>query len=907
MKRCVLLFLILLAGKFSGFASHIVGGEFELLHIRDFRYRLNMLLYFDDLNGASGARDPQVTVNIFRKSDNVFMRSVTLFPNSDERIPYSNTDCDDGQLVTSRIFYTSTLTLPEADYSDPEGYYVSWERCCRNYNTANPAVVNIESAVPATGGISAGQTFYLEFPPVTRNGEPFVNSTPRLFPPLRDYGCVDKFYFVDFGGVDDDGDSLVYSMVTPYSTFDTQNAFPVSPSPGPYPEIVWRSGFGENNIMGGNPDLSISPVGLLTVVPRSTGLYVFAVRCQEFRDGVQIGEMRRDFQMLVVENCLNNSPEVRAREKGVTGFYEEGQNIDFQYADDQKCVEILVTDVPISGDSVENVDIRAIPINFNADLEEITISPIQNMPLTSQLDTARFEVCFPDCPYVRNQPYEIGIIALDDACPQPALDTVIVTLNVEPPPNTPAYFANTKFGATQNAIFRQVTESAGGEISFDLHGFDNDNDSLTLEFIPIGFDPDRVGMRFSDPVQAAGEIHTTFSWNYDCNADDVSFDAGREITIGGNLGREYIIQVLVDDVDECLFEDPAVMTITLWIEFPDQTRPSIFESNNPNDDYLLFNYRLREIVRHNIRAVDQDQDEILLSARGVNFDFGERGLVFPIRRGVGNLSEDFVWQLACNLNLAEQDSFRVEFLVEDLDACELTNTDTLTVDFMLSPPPSTEPLITVSSLNNLEIINEDSIGFILGNELRLNIIGAENEGDSLELILLNGSDLPGVEFEEVKGVRRVSSALSWTPDCSVFTDSDYSEEFEFTFVLLDKNCYLPQYDTATVIVHVEDIPQTREFAITNIITPKTSPNMNDYFGYYPVTEPDEEDRLIYLPIDNCAGQFEEVIIHNRWGKTVFFSTDRDFKWYGEDVSAGVYFYTIMYSNTKFQGSLTVMY
>ena len=907
MKRYVFLLLVLLAGKFSAFASHIVGGEFELLHVQDFRYRLNMILYFDELNGEPGAKDSQVTVYIYRKSDNAQMRVITLSLMEDELVPYSNVACtDDDELVTSKIIYSANITLPGVDFSDPEGYYVSWERCCRNYS-----ITNIFSDDPANAsGTSAGQTFYLEFPPVTRDGEPFVNSTPRLFPPLRDFGCRGRFYFADFGGVDDDGDSLAYTMVTPYSTVDTRRALPLFPSPGPYPEVIWRDndGYGLSNIMDGNPDLAITRDGLLTVTPGQAGLFVFAVKCEEFRDGEKIGEMRRDFQVKVIDCPGNDPPEVIARESNSTVFYQEGNVINFQVTDTAKCIDVLVTDVPVNPpDSLESVSVRFIPMNFDADLEDIEVDFSQNIVLEDAQDTARFEICFPDCPYVRNRPYQIGIIALDDACPQPALDTVVVTLNVESPPNNRAYFADTKFGTPKNTLFAQVVDSSGGNIEIDINAFDNDNDELELEFIPLGFDLERVGMSFSNPIYSPGQAQTTFSWNFDCLEDKIGFDNGRQVVVNGNLAREYTIEVVADDVDQCLFEDPQVLTMTLRVEFPGQTKPTVFEANNPGADSLRFDYTLNETIRHLIRATDQDQDQVILGARGINFDFEEYGVVFPEVQGRGNLSQEFIWQLACSISLAEQDTFQVEFYTEDIDVCKLTNRDTLVIDFLVSPPPSTPPEISVSSLNNLRLTNEDSISFIIGNELRLNIEGVEFEGDSLELFLLEGGDLPGVEFEAVKGVRQVSSGLSWIPDCSVFTGGEYSESFEFTFVLWDKNCYLPQYDTARVTVHVEDVPQRREFAITNIITPKSSPDLNDYFGYYTISNPTEEDRLIYLPIDNCAGQFEEVVIHNRWGRTVFSSRDRDFRWYGENVAAGVYFYTIFYSNTKFQGSLTVMY
>lgn len=112
--RRFLLLVFLMACKVSLFASHIVGGEFELLHIEGYSYRLNMILYFDRLNGAPGAEDPQVEVHFYRKSDNQFIRSLILAQISNVFVEYSNPSCDPDNdiLSTSKIIYTSTIALP---------------------------------------------------------------------------------------------------------------------------------------------------------------------------------------------------------------------------------------------------------------------------------------------------------------------------------------------------------------------------------------------------------------------------------------------------------------------------------------------------------------------------------------------------------------------------------------------------------------------------------------------------------------------------------------------------------------------------------------------------------------------------------------------------------------------------
>ena len=58
-------------------ASHIVGGEFELLHLTGNSYQLNMILYFDLVNGQPGALDEAANISIYRKSDNALITTVT--------------------------------------------------------------------------------------------------------------------------------------------------------------------------------------------------------------------------------------------------------------------------------------------------------------------------------------------------------------------------------------------------------------------------------------------------------------------------------------------------------------------------------------------------------------------------------------------------------------------------------------------------------------------------------------------------------------------------------------------------------------------------------------------------------------------------------------------------------------
>ena len=101
-----LLFTLFLLIVFPLMASHIVGGEFELLHISGNLYRLNLIIYFDQLHGSPGAKDPNVTATIYRKSDNQFMNDVVLELISETPVGYTQPVCSHGEIVTSKITYS---------------------------------------------------------------------------------------------------------------------------------------------------------------------------------------------------------------------------------------------------------------------------------------------------------------------------------------------------------------------------------------------------------------------------------------------------------------------------------------------------------------------------------------------------------------------------------------------------------------------------------------------------------------------------------------------------------------------------------------------------------------------------------------------------------------------------------
>src|SRR5690349_17179063 len=138
MKRILLLFFCCLF--IPVMASHIVGGEFEVIHISGFTYRVNLIVYFDEINGAQTIKDTDAVIvaRIYRVSDNAFMRDIPLFLDpSIPNVPYTQPECSIGKLKTSKMVYSNSIALSPDTFNDPEGYYIVWERCCRNYTISN--------------------------------------------------------------------------------------------------------------------------------------------------------------------------------------------------------------------------------------------------------------------------------------------------------------------------------------------------------------------------------------------------------------------------------------------------------------------------------------------------------------------------------------------------------------------------------------------------------------------------------------------------------------------------------------------------------------------------------------------------------------------------------------------------
>jgi hypothetical protein len=705
----LMLFVMLI---YSGIvrATHIVGGEFELKHVSGNNYTLSLKMYFDEVNGnpeiLTSPQDQSLTATIFSKTTNQQIASVFLSKFSTSKVNYTDPLCSRSELKTLILLYRGSVTLDPSIYNEAGGYYIVWERCCRN------GVINNILAPGATG-----QAFYLEFPAVTFEGNSFINSSPSLFPPLSDYGCVNKPFYYDFSGTDVDGDSLVYSMVTPFAGSSSVIDVIPLPRPAPYNEVAWESGYDKDNMIRGNPSMRIdSKTGQLFVIPNRVGLFVFGVRCEEYRNGRKLGEVRRDFQMMVLDCPVNDPPKITVGPPPNKEFKGKRDTVNFDLGE-ERCFKFSVKDPQVN----TNLTVNLRAVNF----DKMFVSPTQyTKTLFSTNDSLTFSLCFPDCPLPDNKPYMVEVIAKDNGCSLPLLDTVILVVNIVPPPNALAEL-------TTDLHTEIVTVKAGSALNFNSIATDADGDSLYITATPIDFEFAKVGMQF-EKKSGTGNVVAPFSWTPVCDFLNL------------NIKDEYEVEFKMVEVDKCKIKHTKTIRIKIKVE-DDPNQPVILSINKSIVNNTIIAHPGQQIS-FDVYAEDPDRKYINLQGKGINFNFEDVGISFQNMEGTYNVTSPFNWPITCDY--VSDTTYEVRFIAYD-KSCFGDDGDTINVSI------------------NIKDIEQDQREFIPPNVFTPN---GDSKNDLFTLENLpSDSDLPytrslpkdlcGNIFEEVIIVNRWGNVI----------------------------------------------------------------------------------------------------------------------------------------------------
>jgi hypothetical protein len=831
-----------------------VGGEIEFITLQPGFYRINIIQYFDQAQEANPGPENQALVYIFSNRTNEVVSTHVLDLDMETPVEYTNITCVIDELQTSRVVWTADIELDPSAYADPEGYYIVWERCCRN-----GSVVNIVNP------LGTGMKYVTEIPPLWKDGAPFINSSPILFQPLNDYACIDQLYYVRFTGTDPDGDSLVYSLTTPLNS-SAQVALPI-PQPKPHIPVRFLNvfGFDAEEIIPGNPSLSIGRNGLLTVTPSFTGLYVFSVLVEEFRNGAKIGQVQRDFQMLVVDGCdPPDPPVVGIQVPGNAGFQADTDTLRYT-VDEDKCFNYMVANVTPG----ETLSFRAEGVNFEGNIDDIF--QFNTIPVANS-DSLVVQVCAPGCPPTGSDPFIVDLIAGDDACPLPQLDTLRLVMQVEPPPNTtPLIFPSdfTRFVNENEPFTQRIT------------GIDPDQDVMDIEFVlSVDDDPARYGFEFEVIESSAGNIEAELRWDTDCESVDFSGV------------QNFRASVFIDDRDVCEETPADQLDMFLNVVLPFNSDPQVsvagidnrFIQVDPNQELAL-----------DVLVLDPDGDPVNLRMVGDGFDPADLGASMEPSSGVGEAGSVFSWFTDCNFtNPGQDNSFTFFFIGDDVDRCEVTNFDTLalTIEIPVLPneAPEIQPLSEyVLEVNELFTLDINAIDLDIEDEVTLEFFAGMRMPRS-----------PSLEFPSTTGIGTVSSTLTWQPECALLGGAK-SRSYDLAFIAFDNGCPQSRFDTTLVRF---EIVETRErfdgFFPPNAFSPNND-NINDHFQLSGNSE-----SILNLPPDNCDDSFEYISIHNRTGDKVFYSDDREFRWDGGNQASGLYFYVIKYTRTEYRNYIQLI-
>lgn len=279
MKNYILLICLCLGLAKMANASHIMGGEIYYRCVLQNSYEISLVLY-RSCSGIPMAANEFVTISSANCGYNatIMLDSVGIPEDVSQVCPSTFTDCAGGGVQgVQRYLYSAIFTFP----TTCTDWTISYSNCCRNY---------------AIGTGSAGQGMYIEA--TLNNQAASCNNSPYFFKTGVPYFCVGTPATYNHITLEVDGDSLVYELIDPMQSLGLPVTF-FAPYNANYPIATTPA----NNFL-------FSPqTGQMDFTPALVQNGVLAVRVKEYRNGVFIGSVIRDMQMILM-SCGTGSNSV---------------------------------------------------------------------------------------------------------------------------------------------------------------------------------------------------------------------------------------------------------------------------------------------------------------------------------------------------------------------------------------------------------------------------------------------------------------------------------------------------------------------------------------------------------------------------------------------------------------------
>ncbi|MDQ3141106.1 MAG: PKD domain-containing protein [Bacteroidota bacterium] len=306
LKLFVFLLVCFLGSDLS--ARHIIGGEifYSCVRADSARGRVTFLFtlkIYRDCYGGGATLDGRVSIGIYRKRSNVdydvaYIKDVNLLS---KRFLDPSTDNPCLELPPNVCVEEGVYEFEQTMDMISVPYVAVFQRCCRNETISN---------ILSPG--DAGAAYSIEISPEAQR---LCNNSPQFnnFPPI--VICANQNLDFDHGARDDDGDVFIYEFCAPSTgggkrgsaelPGDPLSCDGVTPDPffcpPPYNPVDFKLPFySALNPLGGSPVVTINTAtGRISGRPNTLGQFVVGVCLREYRNGVLLTTMQRDFQFNV--------------------------------------------------------------------------------------------------------------------------------------------------------------------------------------------------------------------------------------------------------------------------------------------------------------------------------------------------------------------------------------------------------------------------------------------------------------------------------------------------------------------------------------------------------------------------------------------------------------------------------
>ncbi len=280
-------------------ASHLKGGWIFYEYLgkgsapNTSKYRITVNQYL--LCSSSGLQiDANVFLGIFNGAsyqlvqDDTIPRTTTVF---EKKISFDPCINNPPQICYRIDKYVTVVELNDNN----AGYVLAVQRCCRIGGIVN---INNSSFV--------GVTYTTRIPGIVQGLVVRNNNSPIFAQKDTAIVCVNSSFSFDFSATDADGDSLSYVFCDGLTGGDnsasgTQPNPPNNPPP-PFVSLNYAAGYTGQTPMGAGVTIDANTGIISGTAPGTTGDYVVAVCAIEFRNGINIGQTKKEIH-INVSNC----------------------------------------------------------------------------------------------------------------------------------------------------------------------------------------------------------------------------------------------------------------------------------------------------------------------------------------------------------------------------------------------------------------------------------------------------------------------------------------------------------------------------------------------------------------------------------------------------------------------------